>query len=363
MKVFIVPALHAKEDISDRFTARDIIDFLAEQGQEVYVSAPEEMFKQGIACECARPAGPLFALKNAPRSPEEELYNAGTASRKYLRSDTEKIVSALKKYQPDVILDLGRVSALIAARLTGIPVVSLVSGNMFRSRNFDSKALRGVNETLSSYKFEQVFRVTDLYAYADSLFTLGPASLDPFAEEERLVRIGYLPYLPETGSKTDKVFILFNKLPMSAGRLNTLLSDTFKGAPYPIEIWYPGCDIGRDQNLHYTSTLRISRLSEARAVIHDGSEFIFRQSTLRAIPQVIVHDGSWNTSRNAASLSRSGFGTSVPAEDLSVQTLYEGYRRILASDSYRTNAGILREEVIRMGGGEVLLDLLSRTRK
>ncbi len=361
MKVLVVPALHAKEDISDRFTARDIIDFLAEQRQEVYVSAPEGMFKQGIACDCAKPARPLFGLKNAPRSPEEELYEAGTASGKYLRNDTGKILSAVKKYHPDVILDLGRVSALIAARLTGVPVVSLVSGNLFRSRSFDSKALRGINETLSSYKFEQVFRVTDLYAYANGLFTLGPASLDPFAEEERLVRIGYLSYLPETGSKTDKVFIVFNKLPMSAGRLNTLLADTYKGAPYPIEIWYPGCDIGRDQNLHYTSALRISRLSEARAVIHDGSDYIFRQSTLRAIPQVIIHDGSWNTARNAASLSRSGFGTSVPSEDLSVQTLYEGYRRILASDSYQANAGILREEAVRMGGGELLLELLSRT--
>ena len=357
MKVLVVP----KINVSPAWIlfVQEILDMLNRNGIETAVSAPKDTYKH----TALYPYTPLSSSvldkfrKINPSGYEEYCYSSGISRQRYLKSDTETVKSVIDAFHPDYVLDLGRFSAIIAARMTNTPYISYVNGAMYRNRSFDPVMIREVNSVLSSSKVEQVFRLNELYNYAHGCFTLGSSTLNLLPESAEVLRIGRT-YRKETREENPRnVCVYLYESGIKKNRLKTLLDEAYKGAPYTIEIWYPGSDIGKEENLHYASSIRLSQLDRAQVLIHDGDDYLFHQAVLRGIPQLVITDGSWKRSWYAATVSRNGFGTSLPEEDLSVRTVYESYRRLLANEHYSLNAGKFQKEAQSLPGLDNLLTL------
>ena len=105
----------------------------------------------------------------------------------------------------------------------------------------------------------------------------------------------------------------------------------------------------RKDNLRFQNRFLLASLNSSNVCIHDGNETIMLYCLSLGIPQIIVHDSSYQRAWNAACVRRAGIGLSLPEEEFSMERLYETYRAVCACDDFEIRSRALRDETIRLG--------------
>ena len=165
MKILILPdTSHPAED-SCLLLAESIAKTLSLRHHTVACCLPQ---KQAFS-DCTRfpsPSQPVHLFsKTYVQKPtiEEDYWNLGATKYRFLKEDLTAIANAVHSFEPDLIIDCGRIAAPIAAALTNVPCWSFITAASFKNRRFDAKCLSGVNRLLTEVKVEQILRLTDLY--------------------------------------------------------------------------------------------------------------------------------------------------------------------------------------------------------
>ena len=335
MKVLIVPKYGRYGDNASYLLTQSLVNMYQKNGIHTAVCAPQDC---GITNTTIFPA-PIVKYGFFEKPSKEPVKRYGEylwvhklTSSSYLEEDCKAIQEAITSFEPNFILDLGRIAALIIGRSKKIPVFSFVNGAMLKEKDEDPSILKGINETLYKNQVEQILHFNDIFTYAHSLFTFGPILTNPVADEEKVKRLGSMGYdLPYF--KTKKVSIYLGDVNLKPTKMKKLIEDTFLGAPYPIEAYFNGSVDSHIQNITYLSSFNEERIIDSQVVIHDANEYIYNRCVCFNKPQIIVDDGSCLRHWVASGASRNGFAITIPEKELSVQTLYEAYRRIL-DDSY-----------------------------
>ena len=268
------------------------------------------------------------------------------------------LLQAIEQYHPDLIIDLGRLAAPIVAHMKNIPLFSYVSGAMYRNHNLQKKELKELNEVLSHYKTEQVLAITDLYNYADRRFTFGSLLLQPFPEDVEVERFGSIAPIVENDTSDVTVSISITDTLQKPSVIKEIIDSSFLNAPYDVNVLYRGAQLSHEQNMKYMSSIKVDSLLGNSICIHDGNDYLMNLCFMLAIPQIVVNDGSYLRSWNASAVSRNGVGLAIPEKELSVQTLYETYRRIVTDDYYKNRAILLKNDLIALGDLSEFLRLL-----
>lgn len=359
MKVFIVPSFPYKGNDSSYRFAQNLVDVLYQHGNVCAISAPKEAkFHHASLYPCLLPKSPIFSnLQGKIRSYEDWLYRCGYTNPDYLENDVEQLCEAFKEFLPDLILDYGRPSAIIAARKSDIPVISYITGAIYRERPVHKKAITSLNETLSRLKLEQVLRYTDLLNYSNRRIVFGSSLLQPLPEEIDVDRFG--TYLAPMEKKDLAIHVgaFFPELNRSATTIRSVMEEAFVGAPYEVTLSFPNARIASNQNINTQSSFRSDLIVDCSVVIHDGSDYIYQQALQHGIPQIVVSDGSWQRSWIASSVKRNGLGVQVLEEEFSVSSIYEAYRRVVSDDYYTVQAETFAKDVKRLQSIEQLLIL------
>lgn len=358
MKLLIVPKIGRKEDNASYLLAQALIHMYHLHGASLAVCAPKDCgIHRATLFSSPYVKTGFFSCTNRPQKYYEDyLWQAKLTSADFLKADTEAIKEAILSFQPDLVLDLGRQSAIIASKLCNIPVWSFVSGAMFRMKDIDKGTLKGINTALSSFRLEQILHLQDLYQYPSKLFAFGPLVTNPFPEHINVNRLGSMGKLLTDSDDGTKVSIYLGDVTKRSSQLKAMLEETFLGAPYPVDIYIKGSMITQQQNIRYLALFNEENLLGSSVVIHDGNEFIYNRATVLAKPQIIVSDGSYLRSWIASAGNRNGFAISINEKELSVQSIYEAYRRILADDYYFDHALEFSQAFKELGDLTKLLD-------
>lgn len=359
MKVLIVPKYGRKEDNAAYFLAQSLVNMYQNNGIVSAICAPTDC---GIRNTTLFPA-PIVKKGFFDASPKESIKRYGEylwehklSSSTYLEEDTSALLKAVTSFQPNFILDLGRLSAIIVGRANKIPVFSFISGVMLKEKEEDTSFLKGINETLYKYHVEQILHLKDFYNYSHKIFMFGPILTNPVSDEEKIIRLGSMGRNLQDFSFGDKVSIYLGDVNWKPTKMKALIEDTFLGAPYPIEAYFNGSVLGKAQNINFYPSFDEERLIGSRVVIHDGNEYIFNRSVLLNKPQVIVDDGSCLRHWVASGANRNGLCVVIPEKELSVQTLYEAYRRVLDDSYYQEHTQEFSSQFKKLGELTKLLD-------
>ena len=285
---------------------------------------------------------------------EEWLFHKGALKKKYLREDLEAILSAIAEFHPDLILTMHRLSAVIAARKSKINCWALVDSAIYRNGSFDAKYIRGLNEILSENHMEQEFTVKDLYEKCNTRIMFMPDRIQPYPQETGNLRIHscFMPNLPP--SRVNRVCIFLTETGIRKKKLHKIIYDAFAGAPVQVYVWYPGCEKESEENLHFLSSLQPDLIGGSITLIHDGSTYLYQQAAFNGIPQIIISDHTPLRNYHALAAQRNGIALYLYEEELSVSSLWEIYKRLLADDMYYDNARRLRSEMLQMDSLQLL---------
>lgn len=277
------------------------------------------------------------------RSYEEDLFSSGYSRRSFLQKDIGVLNNVIETFAPDLIIDFGRISTSVCACKQGVPYRTFVCGAMYRKHSSRPEYLKELNRILSDNGLEQILRLSDLNAAADTLYAFGTLNTDPLPEELNVTRVGGSLMRDTTEDTANGISIILPSASMRTSKLNRIIRDTFLGAPYTVTVHlsqkYP-----ESGNLAYTGTLKMELLKDRKVIIHDGNLLAYHECIARGIPQIVIHDGSWKRSWIAACCVRNCSGLSIDEEELSVASLYEAYRRLVSDDYYQRRADWLKKE-------------------
>ena len=349
MKILILPdTSHPAED-SCLLLAESIAKTLSLRHHTVACCLPQ---KQAFSdrTRFPSPSQPVHLFsKTYVQKPtiEEDYWNLGATKYRFLKEDLTAIANAVHSFEPDLIIDCGRIAAPIAAALTNVPCWSFITAASFKNRRFDAKCLSGVNRLLTEVKVEQILRLTDLYHHCSTLFTFGTAASQPFTDHPGLRRYGSMFHelTPTTGKD---LCIFLAETSIHPHRLLTMTRKAFAGAGYNVKIYLPNIKAHTEGNLIFVDHVDEHFMDGARACVSDGNLWIYNLASTLAIPQCIIANNGWQRSRTATAVQRMGIGTARLDLDLSMELLYESYRVILSHDRFRDNALLQEVSLLKM---------------
>jgi UDP:flavonoid glycosyltransferase YjiC (YdhE family) len=297
---------------------------------------------------------PAPALENFSRRPyeqaacrESDLYATHETSSRFLNRDLKAIRSAIRSFHPDIVLDLGRPCAGIAARLEQVPCWGMVSSAYFKNLPFASACLNGLNRLLHDHQLEQVLHLSDLYRYEQKLFTFGLSTMQPFPASQAMLRYGSM--FPERRRQSrENLVIVLGESSLPVRKLQKIILQAFNGASYQVIVYLAKTDDEAQGNITFTSRLDDTILSHARAVIYDGNLWVFNLACSLGVPQLVFSNSGWQRARTAAAVQRMGVGLARLESELSMEMLYESYRLLLSHDRYEENALINAAALAKM---------------
>ena len=287
--------------------------------------------------------GPFYREKEAGRTWEEDLYENKYIRRGFLQKDIQALNRAIDEFRPELIIDAGRTTASVCARVHRIPYRTIITGAMYRKHAVRPQYLQDLNRVLSGNGLEQILSLKDLNEYAEKRFVFGPLSADPLPEEIDAVRIGGSFLHDTVEADQNGIAVLLPSSAIGAGKLHRLIQDTFYGAPYPV-FAHLSQDYPSAGNVDYSPTMKMNTLKERNIVIHDGNRMIYYECLTRGIPQIVISDGSWCRGWIASCALRNCAGLQIEESELSVASLYETYRRLLSDDYYSRRAEYIKKE-------------------
>ncbi len=337
MKVLIVPAILQPEYDTAWFLTQNMADLsLTRKGWKIGVcSSQAGSIKNAVCYPAPKPSS--FHLNRvfsaSTRTYEQAMYSGGLSDAAYLKNDLQCIEQAIESFHPDIVFTINRTAAVLACRSHNIPCWGYVHPGMLRGRRAPVKCLEDLNQLLRDNQYEQIFRIFELYEKIDHRISFGfewPASLSA----SQIDTIGCMSIFPLQKAKTAKLCIFLSHSPLRKSELKKLLCSSFKGAPYQVYAWYPGCQTQTIDNMHFMADLRISVLPGSIACIHDGEDYVFNQCLNSGLPQFVLNGPHCMRAYNAFSVQHMKNGLMMSEEDLSMQSLYETFRKITADDSY-----------------------------
>ncbi len=356
MKILIAPLITREKADAQFYLTRNLIDLFLTNGHSCLVSADTANgFRNASLYPMPKLRSLLLASKG--RSYEEWLYACGAGKEDWIATDTDSLLGAADEYQPDVILTMDRVSALIAARVRNIPCCAFVNSAVFRSTSFPIRAMKGTNAVLSRYHLEQEFSMKDVYRRSTYRIAFGPRELQPFPDESEITRIGTAALRQKQPEKTNRVVIYLSEAGKPAWSLHKIIREAFLGAPYAVYAWYPGVHPEKEANLHFIERPRAELIAGSAVCIHSGNYYLSNHCATYGIPQLVICDRSYPRLYCGQNVQRSGCGIWLYEDELSMSSLYEAYRRLLADDGLPDRVQDIQKKITGLGDLSELLKL------
>ncbi len=337
MKILILPDISPSRN--SFLLTKELIHLFMQNGNECIVSAPKEYHFACPTVDAPRPKKKLFTDEG--KCYEEWLYHTGRLNLKYLHKDISAISLCIQKERPDYIVDLGRLSASIVARMYHIPFYSFVQSMYYREKPFSKEILNPLNIVLTENHLEQVLHVYDLFSFATKRIVFSHSVVSLIPENVDVERYA-IPLPEEVALTSPSVAIFFTNLDESAKKLSKLVKEAFLSAPYAVHAYIPNVTKEQIENITFMPRIELGTLARTDVVIHDGNSYLYHACITLGIPQVIINTGEPEQIYECAVTKRCGFGVSINQYELTVASLYEAYRRVLSSPTYKERAELAK---------------------
>ncbi len=337
MKILILPDISPSKN--SFLLTKELVRILMLKHHDVIVSAPKEYRFMCASIDAPKPKNRF--LSDTGKCYEEWLYNLGRINLKYLHKDIALLSSWISSERPDYILDLGRISASIVARMHHIPFYSFVQSTYYREKEFSKDVLAPLNTVLRENQLEQVLHVYDLFSYASKRIAFSHHIVESFPEHISIDR--YVVPLPEEVALTaPSVSLFFTNIDVSSKKLSKLVKDAFMYAPFAVNVYIPNIKVEQVENINFMARCELGTLARTDVVIHDGNAYLYHACIALGVPQVIINNGEPEAVYECAVTKRCGFGTTIHQYELNVASLYEAYRRVIAGIGYKERAELAK---------------------
>lgn len=303
------------------------------------------------------------------KSFEEVLHFAGALDYRYICDSVEPIRKAIRRFSPDAIYSEVNISAILAARIEGVPVFGSSSYTTRKAYASAPKYASGVRRFISEFSLPPINSSLELFDWLERKFIPSTPSLEP-VDDPNVVYCGFMkkPVDFDERQRKDLILVYMGNGSVSSKKLERTLTEVFSDSDYSGYKVIVAGSKGKKRigNIFFEKRAEFSRLfPRTKVFINHGGQNSMMDGISYCVPQIVFPSKAFERNFNAQSLERVGAGINLSAKGLNPDSLREALSAIESNEAYyKDNARSLREGLISLGCTDTIirtmLDVLDR---
>lgn len=292
---------------------------------------------------------------------EEVLHLTGASAYPYLKVSIGEIRSAIRRFQPDIVYSEFNLSAIVAAKAEGKPVLASYSFPVQPSYAASPQFAGGINRVLMELQQPQVKSALDLFLRADCRVIPSSYMLEPIVGENCLF-VGPLKKAPpvQISGPKNRILVYMGNGTVSKKRIRQTVLKAFHSVPY--EVYVAGMDVQEDRGtIHFARRFDFSKLLPTTAVyINHGGQNSIMDGFLCGVPQLICPGRVFERAYNADSVEKNGAGITIDLPEFQAAIISKAVERLASEKSFRDNAEKLGRSLSSLGGADAVADYIAK---
>jgi len=378
MKILIAPMAAMAETSGPSSRCRLLAEGLAKEGLEVATCQSEDVnFRHvegiknyfldipmplGLPAPVAKRIFPLaqktgITSRKKVDSFDQVLFVTGNLDLDYIRKSVASLRSAISEFKPDIVYSEFNISAMIAARIQGIPLYCSVSYPTQHEYAHKTGLAKGLNRYLEETGLPPVASALQLFDFADKTFCPSIPELEPI-KKDNVSFCGTLKGKREhvhTG-KRDSIVVYMGNGTISAKKTRKVITEAFGGSGYEVYIassYLEKEDVG---NIHIAPRWDFTELLEKAVLfINHGGQNSMADGLIYGVPQIVVPGNVFERRYNAGCIEKNRAGVMLEAKGFTSDVIRSNAERIIGSEEIRNNAQELGIKLLCAGGVETVL--------
>ncbi len=294
---------------------------------------------------------------------EDVLHITGALNYHYLCESADSIQRAIRAFSPDAIYSEVNISAIIAAKIEGIPVFGSSSYTTRKAYASAPQYSAGVRRFISEHSLPPIYSSLELFDWLERKFIPSCPSLEPI-DDPNVVYCGFIKQPAEFDERQDKNLILvyMGSGSVSTKKLERTLTEVFSHSTDKIIVAGSQAE-KRIGNIIFMKRADFSRLfPQTKIFINHGGQNSIMDAISYGIPQIVFPSKAFERNFNAHSLEQAGAGINLSAQGLNPTSLREALTTLESNEAYyRNNAQSLRKELISLGGTKTIMHTMRDT--
>ena len=292
---------------------------------------------------------------------DQVLFMTGNLDYNYIKKSVSSVRKAISEFHPDIIYSEFNISAMIAARIEGIPLCCTVSYPTQHEYAHKTGLAKGLNRYLEETGLPHVDSALQLFDLADRSFCPSVPELEPI-EKDNVFFCGTLKEKREyahTGSR-EKIVVYMGNGTISAKIMKKVITQAFSGSRYEVYIASSYLEKEDAGNIHVAPRWDFEELLEEAVIfINHGGQNSIADGLIHGVPQIVVPGNVFERRYNAECLEKSNAGAVVAAGQFTSDVIRSTAETLIGSKEIRNNARELGEKLLRAGGAETVLREIS----
>ncbi|MCR5047595.1 MAG: hypothetical protein K6A37_01385 [Saccharofermentans sp.] len=288
---------------------------------------------------------------------DQVLFMTGNLDYGYIKKSVDSVRIAIKEFHTDIVYSEFNISAMIAARIEGVPLCCTVSYPTQHEYANKPGLAKGLNRYLEEEGLSRVDSALKLFDLADKSFCTSIPELEPI-EKPDVTFCGTLKEKRDhahTGNR-DKIVVYMGNGTVSAGKMKQVITEAFARSKYEVFIASSYLEKEDAGNIHIAPRWDFDELlEEAVLFINHGGQNSMMDGLIHGVPQIVVPGKVFERKYNAGCIEKNNAGALVPAGTFTVDVIRNEAQILIGSEEIRDNARRLGAKLLDSGGAQTIL--------
>lgn len=293
------------------------------------------------------------------KSFENVLRFSGALDYQYICRSVRSIREAIRAFSPDAVYSEVNISAILAAKLEGVPAFGSSSYTTRAEYASAPQYASGVRRFVREFSLPQIDSSLELFNWLEQKFIPSSPSLEPI-DDTKVVYCGFLKK-PAQFDEQEKDLILayMGSGSVSPHKFEKMLIEAFADSGYKIIV--AGANVEKQvDNITFVKRADFSKLlPKAKVFINHGGQNSIMDAISYCVPPIVFPGKAFERKFNARSIEQAGVGINLSTAGISADSLREALTAVESDETYRDKARSLRAEMINLGGTDTIIRTIS----
>lgn len=296
---------------------------------------------------------------------EEVLHFIGALDSKYFAKDVDSIRRAIRSFKPDIVYAEFRISAIVAAILEKVKVVTSFSYPVQKSFASNPEYSLDIRPFLHKNKMPLIESALDIFKWTDLKIVPSSYELEPL-KDVNVVFTGpfSFPKIKNIHAKKDKILVYMGYGTISPKTVINNLTKAFENTNIEVYIATNQVKSFKKNNIWVKDRFDFNELMpEAIAYINHGGQNSIMTGLIYGVPQIICPGNVFERKYNASSIVNLGAGIQLELREFKADILKKIIDDFIHNPTYENNAKKIGKELLHLGGVdraiEAMEDLIS----
>lgn len=291
---------------------------------------------------------------------EQVLHFIGAISKKHFSKDVFYIRKAIQDFKPDVVYAEFRLSAIVAAKLENIKIVTGFSYPVQKSLSIKAKYSIGVRKFIKLNKLPEIESVLDIFDWADLKVVPSSYELEPI-DGDNIVFTGpfSVPDVKAVESVNNIVLAYMGNGTITPKRVIDNLTEAFKETDFQVYIATEQVKPFINGNINVDKRFNFNELMpKAIVYINHGGQNSIMMGLTNGVPQIICPGNVFERRYNAISIVNLGAGILLETSNFNAKTIKKAVNDFNEKSDYRNNSRKAGEHLLSLRGVDKVVEVI-----